>query len=213
MAVACGRRPRIAIGPGQAVPGRNPRRGLSSTSVGVDAAPPAASPRSGLRTRLAALRPRFDPELYRKDFPMVVKNQPDIQGLRRANRLTARLLRELANLARPGVRTRDLDTYAADYLARLDAEPVFHTEGGFPACINTRSTTPSAWRARRLRLATSATARVLTRGCSWTATAVTRPSPSASATSARAPPPDRNHARRDDGRHQGRHDRQPDRRH
>jgi methionyl aminopeptidase len=68
---------------------------------------------------------------------MVVKNQADIQGLRHANRLTARLLRELANLARPGVRTRDLDTYAADYMARLDAEPVFHTEAGFPACINT----------------------------------------------------------------------------
>ena len=68
---------------------------------------------------------------------MVVKNQTDIQGLRRANRLTARLLRELANLAHPGVRTRDLDAYAADYMARLGAEPVFHTEAGFPACINT----------------------------------------------------------------------------
>ncbi|MGN6565321.1 MAG: type I methionyl aminopeptidase [Thermomicrobiales bacterium] len=68
---------------------------------------------------------------------MVVKNQTDIQGLRRANRLTARLLRELANLARPGVRTRELDAYAADSMAQLGAEPVFHTEAGFPACINT----------------------------------------------------------------------------
>ncbi len=68
---------------------------------------------------------------------MVVKNQADARGLRRANRATARLLRELARLARPGVKTRELDDYARGYIARLGAEPVFHTEAGFPACINT----------------------------------------------------------------------------
>lgn len=68
---------------------------------------------------------------------MVVKNQVDARGLRRANRATARLLKELARLARPGVRTRDLDDHARAYMARLGAEPVFHTEEGFPGCINT----------------------------------------------------------------------------
>lgn len=68
---------------------------------------------------------------------MVVKNRIDARGLRRANRATARLLKELARLARPGVRTRELDEHARAYMARLGAEPVFHTEEGFPGCINT----------------------------------------------------------------------------
>lgn len=68
---------------------------------------------------------------------MVVKDQTDVRGLRRANRATARLLRDLARLARPGVSTRELDDHARAYLARLGAEPVFHTEEGFPGCINT----------------------------------------------------------------------------
>src|SRR3954471_4111299 len=68
---------------------------------------------------------------------MVVKTPADIAGLRRANQETARLLRELAGLVRPGVTTGELDAYAAAYLARLGAEPIFNTETGFPGCINT----------------------------------------------------------------------------
>ncbi|CAA9568150.1 MAG: Methionine aminopeptidase [uncultured Thermomicrobiales bacterium] len=68
---------------------------------------------------------------------MVVKKPADIAGLRRANRETATLLRELALLVRPGVTTGELDTHAAAFLARLGAEPIFHTETGFPGCINT----------------------------------------------------------------------------
>jgi methionyl aminopeptidase len=48
-----------------------------------------------------------------------------------------RLLRELAALVRPGVTTGELDDHAAAYLVRLGAEPIFHTEAGFPGCINT----------------------------------------------------------------------------
>lgn len=68
---------------------------------------------------------------------MVVKGETDVRGLRRANRATARLLKELARLARPGVTTGALDDYAAAYIANLGAEPVFHVDAGFPACINT----------------------------------------------------------------------------
>ena len=68
---------------------------------------------------------------------MVVKKSADILGLRRASRETALLLRELALLVRPGVTTGALDAHAAAYLERLGAEPVFHTEAGFPGCINT----------------------------------------------------------------------------
>ena len=68
---------------------------------------------------------------------MVVKKPADMKGLRRASRETALLLQELALLVQPGMTTGELDAHAAAYLARLGAEPVFHTEAGFPGCINT----------------------------------------------------------------------------
>ncbi len=68
---------------------------------------------------------------------MVAKTEESIQGLRRANQVTARLLQELARIARPGVTTRELDEYAMSYITQLGAVPVFHTEEGFPGCINT----------------------------------------------------------------------------
>jgi methionyl aminopeptidase len=68
---------------------------------------------------------------------LVANTEASIQGLRRANQATARLLRDLASIARPGVTTRELDEYAMDYITQLGAVPVFHTEEGFPGCINT----------------------------------------------------------------------------
>src|SRR5437763_8749822 len=68
---------------------------------------------------------------------MVARTRASVQGLRRANFSTARLLTDLARLARPGVTTRELDDYAMSYIARIGAEPVFRTEKGFPGCINT----------------------------------------------------------------------------
>ena len=68
---------------------------------------------------------------------MVAREAVDVQGLTRANRATARLLRELAAMAKPGVTTGALDGYAREVIAKLGAEPVFHIEAGFPAAINT----------------------------------------------------------------------------
>ena len=68
---------------------------------------------------------------------LVVKTQGSLQGLRRANRATAKLLRDLGRMAKPGVRTRALNDYAMDYIRRLGADPVFATEENFPGCINT----------------------------------------------------------------------------
>jgi methionyl aminopeptidase len=68
---------------------------------------------------------------------MVIESRADINGLRRANRATARLLKHLARMAKPGVTTRALDDFAMAYMANLGAIPVFHTEEGFPGCINT----------------------------------------------------------------------------
>jgi methionyl aminopeptidase len=68
---------------------------------------------------------------------MVAAHPVDIEGLERANREAARLLGELAGLAKPGARTIDLERHARRRLAQLGAEPVFHTEAGFPTAINT----------------------------------------------------------------------------
>lgn len=75
-----------------------------------------------------------DSEEVRK---LVAKTQDSVQGLRKANRATAKLLRELSRLARPGVTTRELDDYAMAYITRLGGDPVFSTEENFPGCINT----------------------------------------------------------------------------
>jgi methionyl aminopeptidase len=71
---------------------------------------------------------------------MVAKKPADIQGLLRANRAVAKLLRELTRRAKPGVRTAELDAYARAFMAERGADPVFNTEAGFPAAINTSVT-------------------------------------------------------------------------
>jgi len=68
---------------------------------------------------------------------MVIESRTDINGLRRANRATARLLKHLAQMAKPGVTTRALDDFARAYIADLGAAPVFDSEEGFPGAINT----------------------------------------------------------------------------
>ncbi|GHO47763.1 type I methionyl aminopeptidase [Ktedonospora formicarum] len=68
---------------------------------------------------------------------MVAITDAEKDGLRRANQTTAKLLQNLAALARPGVTTGDLNDYAMGYIAQLGAIPVFATEEGFPGCINT----------------------------------------------------------------------------
>ena len=68
---------------------------------------------------------------------MVARVKKEIEGLRRVNRITAQLLQELAARARPGTKTRELNDYAMAVMIGLGAAPVFHTEAGFPGCINT----------------------------------------------------------------------------
>jgi methionyl aminopeptidase len=68
---------------------------------------------------------------------MVARGKHEIAGLQRANRTTAQLLRQLAEQAQPGVTTGALNRFAAAYMDRVGGEAVFHTQNGFPGCINT----------------------------------------------------------------------------
>lgn len=60
---------------------------------------------------------------------MVAHGLAQVDGLERTGHETARLLRDLSRLARPGLTTAALDAYAADYITRIGREPVFQTSG------------------------------------------------------------------------------------
>lgn len=68
---------------------------------------------------------------------MIITRPDEFSGLQRANQATTRLLRELEAMARPGMRTKELDNYARAYIRKLGGEPVFETQNGFPGAINT----------------------------------------------------------------------------
>jgi methionyl aminopeptidase len=67
---------------------------------------------------------------------MTITTTEQLHALRRANRATTQLLRELEALAKPGVTTGEMDDYAREYIANLGGEPVFETQAGFPGAIN-----------------------------------------------------------------------------
>ena len=68
---------------------------------------------------------------------MIVQKPAELAGLKAANRATTKMLRELKRMARPGVKTIELDRYARDYIARIGGVPVFEKQAGFPGAINT----------------------------------------------------------------------------
>jgi len=68
---------------------------------------------------------------------MIVTRPDELAGLQRANAATTRLLRDLQSLAKPGMKTRELDDYARAYIRRLGGEAIFETQNGFPGAINT----------------------------------------------------------------------------
>jgi len=68
---------------------------------------------------------------------VIIKRSEQLEGLKRANRETTRLLRYLQTLAQPGVTTKTLDDAARAFIAELGGEPVFATQAGFPGAINT----------------------------------------------------------------------------
>jgi len=68
---------------------------------------------------------------------MVARTLQELEGLRRASAVTARLLRELVTQARPGVTTGELNDYALRFIEKVGGEPVFYTQNRFPGAINT----------------------------------------------------------------------------
>ncbi len=67
-----------------------------------------------------------------------VKTPAEIQGMRRAGRLSAALLAEVAAQVRPGITTGELDAFAAARMQALGIRSAFLGYGGFPGhtCIS-----------------------------------------------------------------------------
>lgn len=66
-----------------------------------------------------------------------VKSPREIRYMRDAGRIVARAHEELAKAAKPGIRTKELDQIAEDYIISQGAKPSFKGYRGFPATICT----------------------------------------------------------------------------
>lgn len=66
---------------------------------------------------------------------VTIKSPREMDAIRRAGRVVARVLRALQGAVAPGVRTRELDALARREMRRLGARPAFLGYLGFPAVI------------------------------------------------------------------------------
>jgi len=66
---------------------------------------------------------------------IVIKSAREIELMRQAGHIVAQTLEALAEMVRPGVTTRDLDTLAFRTLTKLGATPSFKGYRGFPASL------------------------------------------------------------------------------
>lgn len=63
------------------------------------------------------------------------KSGEELEIMRRGNRIVARILSELRGLIRPGLLTRDLDSYAEARAREMGAAPAFKGYRGYPASL------------------------------------------------------------------------------
>jgi methionyl aminopeptidase len=68
---------------------------------------------------------------------IVCRSQAEIQKLRRANQLVARVLAELRAMVAPGVTTQDIDEVAEARVLEAGAKPAFKGYHGYPATVCT----------------------------------------------------------------------------
>jgi methionyl aminopeptidase len=66
---------------------------------------------------------------------IVLRSQAEIDKLRRANQLVARVLAELRAMVAPGVTTRDIDEVAETRVREAGAKPAFKGYHGYPATV------------------------------------------------------------------------------
>jgi methionyl aminopeptidase len=68
---------------------------------------------------------------------IICRSPAEIEKIRRAGRIVAEVLRDLTEMAQPGVTTRELDRYAEAKIRAAGAVPTFKGYRGYPASICT----------------------------------------------------------------------------
>ncbi len=66
---------------------------------------------------------------------ITLKSLHEIDQMRRAGAVVARILQDMAELVAPGITTWDLDRLAESRIKELGAKPAFKGYHGFPACV------------------------------------------------------------------------------
>lgn len=75
------------------------------------------------------------PRIQKSRRGVEIKSAREIDTMRRASRIVATVLREMQQLAAPGLTTGDLDAHAERRIRELGATPSFKGYHGFPASI------------------------------------------------------------------------------
>lgn len=79
--------------------------------------------------------PQNGPRIQKGRRGVEIKSAREIAIMRQASRIVATVLREIIDLARPGVTTGDLDRHAERRIEEMGAAPSFRGYHGFPASI------------------------------------------------------------------------------
>ncbi len=66
-----------------------------------------------------------------------IRSEKDIEKMRRAGRIVATVLKEIMDMAKPGLTTADLDAHAEQRCRDFNVIPAFKGYHGFPACLCT----------------------------------------------------------------------------
>lgn len=68
---------------------------------------------------------------------IIYKSAEEILGMRRSNQIVGQVLSELAGIIKPGIQTKDLDSYAEERAREMGSVPAFKGYRGYPASLCT----------------------------------------------------------------------------
>lgn len=86
-------------------------------------------------TKAASSATQVGPRIQKSRRGVEIKSAREIETMRRASRIVATVLREITEMAAPGLSTSDLDRHAEKRIRELGATPSFKGYHGFPASI------------------------------------------------------------------------------
>ncbi|NEP11218.1 MAG: type I methionyl aminopeptidase [Symploca sp. SIO2C1] len=85
-------------------------------------------------------KPAKPPRVQKKRRGIEIKSEREIEIMRQAAKIVAKVLKEISEIVEPGMTTADLDAYAEKRIREMDAKPSFKGYHGFPgsicSCIN-----------------------------------------------------------------------------